>query len=161
MRNSSGRVFYALLASGFICSAGCGAAHPKAASDAGPTFPPTPLQTVVSTSGKLHVAAFSSPQPPVTGTTPFQLLVTDAAGAPVTGLQLNVEPWMPVMRHGTSVVPTVTEKGDGIYEVSDVYFTMIGEWTLTTTVSGPMANSCGAATGAADCFTVETNVGVD
>jgi hypothetical protein len=58
--------------------------------------------------------------------------VTDPQGAPVDGLTLQVTPWMPAMGHGTSVDPTVSVQGQGIYLVQDIYFYMPGQWELRT-----------------------------
>lgn len=102
----------------------------------GPGFGTTPLTTVSSESGALQVAVFTDPQPPVRGTVGVRLAVTDAAGAPVTGLTVEVVPWMNAMGHGSSVSPTVTARDGGVYELSNVYLFMPGQWTLRTTLTG-------------------------
>ena len=96
----------------------------------------TPLLTVTSDSAALEVAVFSNPQPPVRGNLLFRYRITDASGAPVDGLSLEVKPWMPAMGHGASVTPTVTARGSGEYDLSNVYLVMAGQWQLQTTITG-------------------------
>jgi len=52
----------------------------------------------------------------------------------VTGARLTIRPH--VARHGeTSIIrPSVTEKGDGIYHVENIYIDMLGDWELKVTV---------------------------
>ena len=44
-------------------------------------------------------------------------------------LSPSVKLWMPSMGHGSSPV-IIKMVSDGIYEVTDVYFTMLGEWEI-------------------------------
>lgn len=72
----------------------------------------------------------------------MELTITDAAtGTRVDGLRPTVVPWMPAMGHGTSVAPTVTEKGAGRYLVTGVSFFMPGRWELRTTFPGKANDS--------------------
>lgn len=58
--------------------------------------------------------------------------------AAVDGATVVVVPFMPAMGHGAHA-PTVTPKGDGVYDVdADLY--MPGRWELRTTVSGPTSD---------------------
>ena len=92
---------------------------------------------VESESGALEVEVRTSPQPPTRGKNVVQLKVTTAQdGQGVAGLQLDVQPWMPDMGHGSSVTPTVTDEGGGVYLVDDVYLAMPGTWQLRTTLAG-------------------------
>lgn len=88
-------------------------------------------------SGALKVDVRTSPQPPTRGGQSAQLTITDATGAPVTGLSLSVLPWMPVMGHGTSVVPSSNETAAGVYTIDNLYLFMPGLWALRTTISPP------------------------
>lgn len=101
------------------------------------TFSAEPLVTVTSASGNLKVDLRTSPsQPPSRGQQSVQLVITDAAtGAPKTGLDLVMTPWMPAMGHGASVTPSVTEKSPGTYVVDDVDLFMPGTWELRTTIA--------------------------
>jgi hypothetical protein len=117
-------------------------------------FPDQPLLTVLSQSGALSVAVRTSPEPPTRGDQSVEFTITDAAtGGPRSGLTLEVVPWMPVMSHGTSVVPTVTEQSPGTYLIADVDMFMAGEWELRTTISGPGIPSSGDAGVASDDVT--------
>jgi hypothetical protein len=58
----------------------------------------------------------------------------------VTGLSLDVVPWMPAMGHGSSTVPSVRDEGDGIYVVDHVVLFMPGQWDLRTAVSGALVD---------------------
>jgi hypothetical protein len=106
-----------------------------------PSFSGVPLVTLPSASGALRVAVRSSPQPPSRGLSLFELTLTDDSGAPAAGLVLAVQPWMPAMGHGTSVVPEVAETAPGVYEVSNVVLAMPGTWQLRTSVSGSQADT--------------------
>jgi hypothetical protein len=103
-------------------------------------FPSAPLATLASDSGHLAIEVRTSPsQPPTRGELSVQLVVRDATtGAPSTGLNLAVTPWMPAMAHGTSVTPDVAETSPGVYVVSHVALFMPGTWQLRTDVSGPL-----------------------
>ena len=88
------------------------------------------MQVVDSASGLLHVTVRTSPQPPVKGVNAVQYQITDAAGGPVDGLDVTAFPWMPAHGHGTSVQPTITAEGAGIYQIVNVYLYMSGRWEL-------------------------------
>lgn len=100
-------------------------------------FPSDPLASQSSDGGRYTVTIRTSPaQPPTPGTSSVDFDVADATThAPVTGLTIAVVPWMPAMSHGSSVTPTVTEKGDGHYVADDVSLYMQGEWQLRVTLS--------------------------
>ena len=124
---------------------GCGAAASQAPVDGGTSAPDTctaatALQTVASAAGTYSVSACAAD--PVRGINAFTFLVTDAStSAPVDGLTIAVQPWMPDMGHGSPATPTVTALGDGLYQVADVVFTMGGLWQLRTTLSGGTQDS--------------------
>jgi hypothetical protein len=103
----------------------------------GPAFDGPPLLEVDSDAGLLHLVVRSDPQPPAEGVTAFEYTVTGADG-PVDDLRVEVEPYMPAMDMGTSVVPTVTPAGDGVYVVENVDLVMPGDWELRSTFSGPV-----------------------
>ena len=113
-----------------------------ACSSGGPSAPPsfgaTPFATVTSDGGKLHVAAFSSPDP-IARESALELVVTDAtSGAPVDGLAIAIVPWMPAMGHGASTLPTVVDQGGGVYVATDLILAMPGDWQLRGQASGPV-----------------------
>ncbi len=126
-----------VLAAGTTACGG-GTTGPSGTAPAGESFPDAALVTLPSDSGGRTVEVRTSPeQPPGRGVSSVQLVIRDAGGAPVEGLALKVGPWMPEMGHGTSVVPTVTPQGHGVYLVSNVYFFMPGDWQLRTDVAAP------------------------
>lgn len=102
------------------------------------TFPAEPLATVVTDQG-LSIEVRTAPeQPPARGLTDVELVVSDADGKPVDGLDLGVQPWMPQMGHGASTKPTIEAMGGGHYVISNVAFFMPGQWELRTTIAGSM-----------------------
>ncbi len=72
----------------------------------------------------------SEPGPPIKGNNTWTMKLTDLSGAPVTDATFKVKPFMPYHGHGTSVVPTVTPKGDS-YEIGPLYLYMRGIWQVT------------------------------
>lgn len=60
----------------------------------------------------------------------IRIVITDASGLPaVLDGELKVKLWMPSMGHGSSPVK-ISKTGEGVYEVSEVYFIMAGEWEI-------------------------------
>jgi hypothetical protein len=117
-----------------IADAGCSSAPPPGG------FPKDPMMTVMSQSAAYRVEVRTSPQPPTRGDQSIEFTITDGAtGAPATKLTVNVVPWMPVMLHGASIQPSVTETKPGVYLVTDVDMFMAGEWQLRTTIEAPAA----------------------
>jgi hypothetical protein len=90
----------------------------------------------------LKLAVYTDPQPPTEGSLSVRYVITDATSAqPVDGLSLSIVPWMPAMGHGTSVVPSVSAGGGGVYNLSNVYLFMPGQWQLRTAISGAVTDS--------------------
>jgi hypothetical protein len=59
-------------------------------------------------------------------------------GAALDGLELTITPWMPVMGHGTSARPVVSDIGSGHYLAENIYLFMPGLWELRISLSGPL-----------------------
>lgn len=133
--NASGR-WTALLVVGLASACGCGSAGSGQQG-----FLDAPLLTVSSASGALKVAVFTNPQPPVRGNVAIRYRITDSAAEPVDGLVLEVVPWMPAMSHSTSAEPAVSAAGSGVYDLSNVFLFMAGQWQLRTTITGGMSDS--------------------
>ena len=129
-------VTWAVCALFALTGCGPGGASPESDADAGPDFGATPLGTVQGDLSGTRFTVRSDPSPPSRGVNAFRYEVTDASGAPLSGLTLEVQPWMPAMGHGGSKLPTVTEIGGGVYDVANVYLTMPGTWELRTSISG-------------------------
>jgi hypothetical protein len=102
-------------------------------------FPEDALLQMRSENGSLWLELRSSPQPPEQGTNHFEaFIVRSESYAPVTGLEIEVEPWMPAHGHGSPSEPSVEELGQGRYLIRDVAFNMAGEWELTIRTRGPV-----------------------
>jgi hypothetical protein len=102
----------------------------------GHDFAGAPLISSTSASGALRVSLRSSPNPPARGIDVFELTVADGMGTPVDGLAIEVTPWMPSHGHGTSVAPTVSAQGGGVYVVDNVDLYMPGTWELRIVMHG-------------------------
>lgn len=88
-----------------------------------------PLGSAKSDHGHFTVLAAHDPTAPVAGAGKLTLTVTDAhTNDPVDGLIITVTPWMPAHGHGSNKTPVVTEKNAGVYEVTDIVYTMPGDW---------------------------------
>jgi hypothetical protein len=81
----------------------------------------------------------STPAPPAKLMNAMKFQVLDGAGVPLDGATLTVVPFMPDHGHGTAAVPVVTAKGNGTYEVSNIYLVMAGLWKITVSVQLPGA----------------------
>jgi hypothetical protein len=104
-------------------------------------FPGPPALTVPSASGALGVAVWWSPAQPTVGYDAAQLAITDATGAPVTGLTLTIVPWMAAHGHGSSVEPAVSETAPGVYVATPLDFFMSGHWELMSAISRPAGSA--------------------
>ncbi|HVV49118.1 MAG TPA: FixH family protein [Polyangia bacterium] len=126
-----------------LLAAGCGG---QAGTPSAPVldFPGAPALTVASASGQLTIQIWWSPLQPTVGYDAAQLAITDATGAPVTGLGLTVVPFMPAHGHGASVEPTITETAPGVYVATPLDFFMAGNWELMTAISRPAGDAGGA-----------------
>jgi nitrogen fixation protein FixH len=89
-------------------------------------------ESFVSQSGALTVTVDGEP---IRGVNTIVYEIRDTDGQPVDGLGFSVVPWMPAMGHGASVTPSVTPRGGGVYDVSNVVLFMPGRWELRTTFS--------------------------
>ena len=126
---------FALLGCGSSTSTG------EASTTTPPSFPLDALTTATTSDGSATVEVRTSPvQPPTRGVLDVELFVRDRNGAPVPGLTLSVVPWMDAHGHGASVVPTVTDEGNGKYWLSDVDLFMPGQWDLRVSMSGPLTD---------------------
>jgi hypothetical protein len=86
--------------------------------------------------GKVYtfVLVSSDPAPPGIENNSWTVKVLDASGNAVAGTQLQVVPYMPDHRHGTTV-PTITAQPDGSFSVTQVNLFMPGLWQVTVTAT--------------------------
>jgi hypothetical protein len=136
-----------------------GASEAGATACASLNYPVDPFATGMKKAGKAGIFTFvlvsadpSPPNDPQFNTWTVQVL--DASGAPVPGATISLpnsdpalgwsfqkNPWMPNMSHGSSVVNTITNNGDGTATVK-VYFSMTGLWqTFVVAQSGSQTDS--------------------
>ena len=93
------------------------------------------------TAGLLDFHLMSAdPAPPARGNNTWVVQINDLAagsdGAPVTGAQLVVTPYMPAHGHGTPVTVEITEDATpGEYTLSPVNLWMPGVWQTTIQVA--------------------------
>jgi hypothetical protein len=97
----------------------------------------SPNLAVMGQGGQIQfVLQSAKPAPPKVGINTFTLQLLDASGRPITGATFAWGPkslWMPLMVHGSSAVPTVTDNGDGTYTVKTIDLSMPGIWQFTFT----------------------------
>jgi hypothetical protein len=125
-----------------VAAASLGCSSADASTSPTTSFPDAPYLVVMSDHGQLAIEVRTGPsQPPGRGETDVKLVVRDAAGVLVEGLDIEVTPWMPLMGHGTSVTPAVLEGGGGTYFLRNVSMYMAGVWELRTKFSGPVMDS--------------------
>ncbi len=68
------------------------------------------------------------------GVNTFNLILHENRDRDMRGAKITVTPWMPEMGHGVFSPLTVTEKGNGLYEVSDIVLVMGGHWEFRVNV---------------------------
>jgi hypothetical protein len=118
-----------------VAVAGCSGSS----SPASETFATTPAAVVTSDANLYRITLFSAPDPqPSRGSNSLRLVVTKIAdGSPVTGLAVDMVPWMPAMGHGASTKPSVEVGNEpGSYVATNVNLFMSGLWELRTSIGG-------------------------
>jgi hypothetical protein len=87
------------------------------------------------------VVTISSATPSVVqqGLNEWVVTITDSSGNPVSGT-VNESAFMPDHGHGSPTLPTITPKGNGQYDISEINLSMSGVWTITITVASPSLN---------------------
>lgn len=120
-----------ILASLLLAALACACGGAEDTMDPGANADPVPTD-----SGRFLVAVQPDPNPAIRGVNTVHFTITDATGALMSDVPLEVLPWMPAHNHGTSVDPVVTSLGNGEYRAENVYFFMAGHWELRTTL-GP------------------------
>lgn len=85
-----------------------------------------------SDNGFFIIKIQAQPDPPVVGqdVTLTVTIYDSHSKIPVVGAKVEVIPWMTAHSHGSSKRTRTIEKGNGVYTIEDVYFTMEGDWDL-------------------------------
>ena len=60
----------------------------------------------------------------------IDVIIHDKKDNDITGADILVTPWMPSMDHGVKEKPVVSERGGGLYAVSNLVFSMTGRWEI-------------------------------
>lgn len=76
--------------------------------------------------------------------------ISTPQGAPVPGLQFDIEAGMPGHGHGMPTSPFVEERSNGHYTLRGVSFSMRGEWLLVMMIKNGRSSS--------DRFTLPINI---
>ena len=115
----------------------CGAAP----IDGPASFSTQASQVVSSVSGVLQLQVFEQVDRPISrGVNSLRLGVQSSdTGVDLHELSLAVTPWMPVMGHGSAVMPTVTPD-EGGFIIDGVSLPMPGQWELRCTFEGPVTD---------------------
>lgn len=82
-----------------------------------------------SDEGRLFAVTSVPAATPRRGANTFRIRVVTLAGQPVPGATVEVLATMPAHGH-EAPAPRVADKGDGLYVVDDVVFSMAGLWQL-------------------------------
>lgn len=79
---------------------------------------------------KLRLTAIWQVSPSLNEQGRLMVLLSDEAGSRSgTPLEFNAFLWMPTMGHGSFPI-TITKIDEGIYELTDIFFTMPGVWDI-------------------------------
>lgn len=101
------------------------------------SFGTTPVATATSTACGISFDVYSAPAPLVRGSSSIELVATP----PSTGLAITMVPFMPAMGHGSATIPSVVDRGNGVYVADDVVMAMPGTWQLRTSIGGACSDS--------------------
>jgi hypothetical protein len=87
--------------------------------------------------GERHTVTIvdAMPAEPVRGDNTWTIQLVDGDGNPQEGALVGPRPWMPDHGHGTPVEATVTELGEGEYEIKSLNLFMAGLWEVTFELS--------------------------
>ncbi|MBL4636962.1 MAG: FixH family protein [Kofleriaceae bacterium] len=75
--------------------------------------------------------------PPAKGDNVWRVKITDATDMALSGMTIKSGTWMPDHSHGSPVVPTITEEGNGEYTIDPVNLFMPGYWEVTLSAVDP------------------------
>lgn len=99
----------------------------------------TPDVREVETDGGTWFVSYTPSPDPLPVQALFGLEITVASALDHSDLiedaQLHVDAMMPSMGHGMDVVPKVVSHGDGTFSVSNMEFSMTGDWEILVDVT--------------------------
>jgi len=85
--------------------------------------------------GLYHLDLQLEPAHPIVGSNGGIMIVTDArSNRKIDDALIEVIPWMTIHGHGSPKKPSIKKAGDGRYVVSDLFYTMEGDWDLMITI---------------------------
>jgi len=84
----------------------------------------------VTDNGEYSVEVLLPDQKVEMGVNKVDIIIHDKNDRDVASADLTVTPWMPSMEHGVMEKPVINAKGGGLYSVTNVVFTMTGDWEL-------------------------------
>lgn len=84
----------------------------------------------VTESGEFSVEVLLPDEKVEMGVNRVDLIIHNKYDQDVTSARITVTPWMPSMGHGVMEKPVLNEKGGGLYNVTNVVFSMTGDWEL-------------------------------
>jgi YtkA-like protein len=125
-----GRVILGLLGVATAAIAGGCAESEELPQSAALSFDGAPQQSIATQSGKYRVEVWWSPATPRVGFNAAELVVSDARGVAMAGLDITAQAWMPSFDQGPSVVATVKEVEPGVYLAAPLDFFMPADWEL-------------------------------
>ena len=117
-----------------------GTVEPQGCSALGEDYPITVGITKSSSEGLTVELSESSPAPPELFDNKWTVTLSDGAG-PMAGATVTVDTWMPDHGHPSPKTVSVTEIGDGKYELFPVNLFMPGLWEVTVNVEDGAGSS--------------------
>lgn len=100
-----------------------------------PSLPKLEGSMINSDSYKLELQEML-PSPPERGSNTWTIKVSsNGSSEKLEGCEIDLVPFMPEHGHGSPKQPDTIDLGDGIYQVTDIVFTMPGLWSMEFTVA--------------------------
>jgi hypothetical protein len=82
----------------------------------------------------------ATPAPVQQGLNDWQVELLAPGGQPLAGATIDVKPTMPDHGHGSPTVATVTDEGQGRYDLANINLSMRGVWLVTLAITSPQGS---------------------
>lgn len=109
-----------------------------------PSDPVKPYEAGMSVkgiAGRIDVAIMDAqPAPPGRGNNTWTIALKDGSGKALDGLTVTAKSCMPKHGHCATVVPTITPKGGGLYDLTPLDLYMPGYWQITIATTGAVTD---------------------